>query len=114
MNKGTPIYAAGKVVGHVNGDTFYKSVSSSRHQLRQPPAWALDLSSLRQAERAGAMRVELRDRDTGWTWRATVANIRKLGQPLNRGFGEQLALALPFWTVTKPGEAPAAVQMSLL
>lgn len=113
MSKNTPIYVSGRIVGEVRGDTFHKSVRRN-HQLTTPAAWALDVASLRDAERAGAVRVELRDRERGLIWRATIATIRKLGQPIDRGFGAQLALVLPYWTTTRPDEPPAAVQMSLL
>lgn len=113
MKKDTPIYAGSHVVGSVRGDTFYKSVRPA-HQLKQPPAWALDVESLRDAERAGAVRVELRDRETRVIWRATIATIRKLGQPIDRGFGAQIALPLAYWSASRPGDASAADQMSLL
>ncbi len=106
MEDNTPIYARGKVVGHVSGRTFRKTVHASKHQLRRPPAWALDLDSLRQAEVAGAVFVQLRDLDSGAVWKAAIPAIRKCGQEFDRGFGRQIYLALNHWTTTAPATGP--------
>ena len=45
-----------KVVGTVEGNTFSKTVDSSKHFLRTPPAIAFDELALSQAEEMGASR----------------------------------------------------------
>lgn len=102
MNKCTPIFAAGKVIGQVIDGAFCKRVQGSRHFLQKPPAVCLDLASLADAEKAGARRVEIHDLDTGKTYRADVRTIRQHGQRLDRGHGVQIALGLGRWAVEDP------------
>jgi len=97
------IRAGAKVVGHVEGERFVKKVSASKHQLRSPRGWALDVQSLQDAEKAGAKTVELRDTETGNTYAASIALIRAKGIRLNRGWGEQIACPLTMWQVHIPG-----------
>lgn len=99
----TPIYAAGRRVGEVQRGVFVKHVRGSVHFLRKPPAIALDLQSLADAERAGAGSVCIVDSETGREYCARVNYLRARGFKVSRGFGEQVALALSEWRV--PGEA---------
>ncbi len=99
------VYAQGRVVGEVRGGVFCKTVRGSAHMLRKPPAWALDLGSLLQAEKLGAKSVELRDTDTGNRYRATIEQVRRYGFVFDRGWGRQIGLPLDRWTVTRPGES---------
>lgn len=108
----SPVYAQGRVVGRVRGNVFRKSVRGSRHMLRRPPAWALDVGSLLEAERLGARFVEVFDRDTGATYRADVADVRRHGFTFDRGHGRQIGLPLERWTVRRAGQ-PVAEQLSL-
>jgi hypothetical protein len=95
----TPIRACGHVVGKVRGDTFYKSVDGSRHFLRIPPAICFDVLSLKEAERAGAVYVEVTDRETGKAYRVSIRFIWEHGFKVNRGFGDQIALPLGQWQI---------------
>lgn len=99
MKDSITVWAAGKAVGAVRDGAFVKRVSASKHFLHKPPAICLDLASLADAEKAGARRVEVTDLDTGKTYRADIATIRKHGQKLDRGHGAQVALGLGRWTV---------------
>jgi len=108
----SPVYAQGRVVGQVRGDVFCKTVRSSAHMLRRPPAWALDLQSLLDAERLGARFVELFDRDSGATYRASAEQVRRYGFTFDRGHGRQIGLPLERWAVRKAGQ-PVAEQLSL-
>jgi len=110
ISNSTAIRAGTQVVGVVRAGVFYKTVRSSRHMLRSPRAWAFDTQSLRDAKRAGAAWVELRDADTGNVYRASVAEIERYGFEFDRGFGRQVALELSRWQVNAPG----VVQPSLL
>lgn len=109
MANQTPIYAGGRVVGQVVGGVFRKAVKASVHFLRRPPAIAFDLDSLRAAERAGAVRVEVTDTETGKVYRALLAEVLERGFSLNRGHGAQVALVLGMWN-----KETAAQQMTLL
>ena len=99
------IWAGGKVVGEVVGNVFQKKVRGSKHMLREPKGWALDCQSLEDAVQVGAEVVELVDVETDTTYSATVARIHSKGFRLDRGFGQQIALALQHWSTRRPGEA---------
>jgi hypothetical protein len=100
------IYVGARVVGHVTGDTFHKTIMGSKHMLRQPKAIAFDASTLADAEAAGAAYCEVHDGESGHNYRTTIAHIRAKGFSLSRGFGVQIALVLAQWTVD--GRPPAA------
>lgn len=103
-----PVYLRGteKPIGTVRGQTFYKTIQGSKHLLRHPPALAFDLSTLEDAERAGATHVAVTDSETGRTYRAAIATIRRDGFPVVRGFGKQIALPLASYSVD--GQQPEA------
>ena len=98
MSGKQPIYVDDVIVGHVHDAAFKKRVRASAHQLRKPRAWALDEQSLRDAEAAGAERVELFDTETGRTYCASIETIWRNGRAINRGWGWQIYLLLRDWT----------------
>jgi hypothetical protein len=102
QNHYKPIFAGSKVIGKVNGDTFYKSIRKN-HFLRCPPAIAFDIDSLTQAEQAGAIKVQVTDKEDGTIYRATIQHIRDKGREFNRGFGDQIFLTMEGWTKIKRG-----------
>jgi len=85
-----------RVVGEVREGVFYKRLRAS-HFLRTPPAIAFDVSTLREAERAGACYVEITDLESGRVYWAAISTIWERGFPVNRGHGEQWGLALGKW-----------------
>jgi hypothetical protein len=103
----------GRVVGEVRGDVLVKRVQGSKHMLRTPRAWAVDVAVLRQAEALGARAVEVHDLEDGTVYRAPLERFWQRGIRVNRGCGEQVALLLSDWL---PAGQPAAgaVQLSLL
>jgi hypothetical protein len=107
----TPIRVGRFVVGHVRGDTFYKRLRASAHFLRVPPAIAFDVSTLDDAERAGARFVHVTDGESGRVYRSSIATIRANGFRVARGFGEQIALALDDFT---RDDEPLATQLNFL
>lgn len=102
MKQDTTIWANGKAIGAVRDGVFTKGVQASRHFLRKPPAICLDLVSLADAQKAGARRVEITDTETGRVYRADIATIRRWGKTLDRGHGQQVALALGKWQCDDP------------
>jgi hypothetical protein len=110
MNR-IPIRVGKLIVGEVRGDTFYKRLRASAHFLNVPPAIAFDVSTLDDAERAGARFVEITDTESGRVYRSSIATIRAKGFRVARGFGEQIALAMDEWT--RDGE-PLATQLNFL
>lgn len=99
-----------KVVGKVVGDEFVKKLHSVKHFLHTPPAIAFNLESLDQVRNLGATRVKIIDLDTGIIYRVTIEVILKRGFLFNRGFGDQIGLALKYWNFNKMGKPS---QMSL-
>ena len=97
----------GRAVGHTEGDTLYKSVKGEKHMLQKPRGWAWDVDILEEAERRGATRVEIYDRENGKTYIATIQDYRDYGVSLNRGFSDQICLPLKYWQIVLPGQPPA-------
>ena len=56
-----PIRVGRLVVGHLRGERFYNFLRAAVHFLRSLLAIALDLSSLRKAERVGAWYAHISD-----------------------------------------------------
>lgn len=98
--KRTPIYAPGRrhPVGQVVGDAFIKYIAFSKHTLQRPRAIAFDVSTLDDAERAGATVAEIHDTESRNVYTAPLHLIRSRGFPVRRGFGNQWALALEYWS----------------
>lgn len=100
------IYLNGKAVGYVRRGVFRKTVNSSRHFLRTPPAICYDRSTLSDAEAAGATRLEVRDADTNFSYSAPLAVFWAHCFPVLRGHGDQVGMHLDYWSVG--GETPIA------
>lgn len=98
-----------RIVGHVCGDTFYKKVKASRHFLRVPPAIAFDVQSLQDAQNAGAVFVEVTDKETDKRYRQSIDTILHRGFRVSRRYGEQVALPLGEWMTD---QEPAAAQLA--
>lgn len=106
-----PVYVGKTVIGYVSGGVFYKSVKGSKHFLRTPRAIAFDVSTLHDAEAAGAHHVEVTDMETGKTYRAAVSTIWAKGWEFNRGFGRQWGVPLAEWN--RDNQEAGAAQLSL-
>lgn len=104
-----PVYHGGRLIGTIRRGEL--------QQTRRPDAFlrwgiAFDLAVLAEAERAGADRVRVRNGATGATYTASIAAIRKLGKPINHGYGQQIALAYGHWNCNEP-VTPHPTQASL-
>ncbi len=100
-----PVFSeTGRVIGKVEHDTFKKNIQGSKHILHTPPAIGFDVYALEQAEQAGAVRVQVYDKETRTTYRATMRQVWELGVKLNRGYGRQIALPLSAWEKRTPGK----------
>ena len=93
-----------KTFGIVYGDILRKTVKASKHFLKKPPAICLDSDALERAIQAGATRVEVLDQESGCTYSQTIAQVKRAGFVIDRGWGVQLALVLTAWQVHKQGE----------
>jgi len=98
----TRIFAMGRPVGYVKDGIFHKTIKPN-HYLRKPPAIAFDVQSLKDAERAGATWVHVRDAKTGVIYKASIAHIWRAGFRFNRGWGDQTGLPLSGFMRQKPG-----------
>lgn len=96
------IYVGQKVIGYVTNGVFTKSIRGSVHMLRRPRAIAFDISTLKDAEAAGARRVEVTDTDSGRVYQLPMSTVWAKGFEFNRGFGEQIGVCLSDWL--RPGE----------
>jgi len=90
---------SGKPVATLEGKILRKRVRGSMHMLRKPPAWAIDLQILEAARRDGATRVEITDIEGRKVYTAAVIDFDLHGFKFNRGFGDQVGLALCYWQV---------------
>ena len=97
-SSGVSIRVGKYVVGCVRGDTFYKTVSGSKHFKRIPAGISNDVSVIDDALNAGASWVEVTDRETGRTYRASIELINEKGIRFNEGFGNQINLLFQYWT----------------
>jgi hypothetical protein len=99
-HKTTPIYAAGRrhPIGQVIEGVFVKYIIFSKHTLQRPPAIAFDVATLDAAENAGAVEAEIHDTESRNVYSAPLHLIRRAGFPVRRGFGNQWALALEYWS----------------
>lgn len=79
-------------VGRVEGGVFHKTLRAS-HLLRKPPAVAMDAATVRELEQAGVRWVELTMPD-GELLKVPLSLWRTKGFPVERGYGEQLAVTL--------------------
>lgn len=89
----------GRIVGKVSKGIFIKRLKASQHFLRVPPAIAFDISTLVDAEKAGASNVEVEDTESGKTYSASMGVIWGKGREIDRGWGKQWALTLDHWRV---------------
>ena len=101
---------SGKPVATLEGKILRKRVRGSMHMLRKPPAWAIDLQILEAARRDGATRVEITDIEGRKVYTAAVIDFDLHGFKFNRGFGDQIGLALTHWHV----EAEGIMQLTLI
>lgn len=97
-------------IGEVTGGKFKKRIQFSRHALRTPPALALSVESLRQAEQFGAREIEITDLESGRVYSCTLEYFYQYSWQIQRGgFEPQRALALERWAVTVTEQSPRGV-----
>ena len=87
----------GKIIGYVQNGTLVKTVRSSRHFLRKPPAIAFNVSTIERAIDADAENILIFDTENNLYFTSTMKKLEHDGFEFNRGHGEQIALALDKW-----------------
>ena len=98
-----PIRVQSKIIGYLEHDAFFKPVQGSKHQLRCPPAWAIDASAFDDQVKVLATRIVIVDRETNTKYHTSVETFDRLKRTLNRGFGKQYFLTLNYWQVEHNG-----------
>ena len=99
----TPIKAQGKIIGYLQNHTFVKPVTGSKHQLRCPPAWAVDAEAFDREVKPNVTELVVIDRETGLEYHCPVEAFDRLKGELDRGFGRQYFLTLNHWEVRGNG-----------
>jgi hypothetical protein len=108
MKQNTPIFTQdGQVIGHVHADRLELRRKGSKHMLRRPAGWAVDVAALDQAELAGARYVLVTDTESGRRYLSSLGTLRDRGLRLERGFGAQVALTLDDWRDPDQAQQPA-------
>ena len=104
QEKGTnQIRISNRYVGEVEDGKFKKRIQFSKHALHTPPALALSVETIVQAERFGAREIEIIDLESGRVYSCTLEHFKRYSWQLQRGgFEPQRAMALDRWTVTAP------------
>ncbi len=108
----TPIYVGRVIVGQVDGATFRKTITGSKHLLQRPRAICFDRSTLNDAQAAGATRAEILDRATGTIYVTTFETINIYAFPVHRGYGDQVGVTLDHWSVN--GAQPVAERQAAI
>ncbi len=105
--RGEPVFArtarGWRPIGYImerNGvNTFGKDVHSKRHRLRKPEGYALETAVIGELRQRGVSLVEVRERDTGETLRATLDAFDRHGVRIARGgFAPQVVLPMARWS----------------
>lgn len=105
-SKNIPIFVGNHVVGVVTPDGIFKKTAKDANFLQRPPALALSIGSLEQAEREGAHKVEITHARTGKVYSASIDLIWQHGTKTQRGgYEPQIYLPLEFWEIYSPGES---------
>jgi hypothetical protein len=99
------IRVSNRYIGEVEKGKFKKRIQFSKHALHTPPALALSVESLRQAEQFGAREIEITDRESGRVFACTIEHFKRYSFPVQRGgFEPQTALVLERFDVSLPLE----------
>lgn len=91
----------GNIAGCLKGDVFVKVAKGSRHQLRKPPAWAVDASAFDQI-RHQARLFRIIDTETDRIFEVSIKDFDQYKGVFDRGFGRQYFLPLARWNVIEP------------
>ncbi len=91
----TPIYVDNKCVGEVENGIFRKRITDPNQKLRIPPGFGLQITSIEDAEKAGATSVYITDLD-GVVYRMDTAKVKTF-QPQDRGYGMQYIVPLNYF-----------------
>ena len=87
----------GRVIGKIEGSRFIKTVVGSKHQLKSPPAWAIDAQAFDNEVLPNVTEIVIRDKENSHEYHTSVEHFDKHKGTLDRGFGRQYFLTLNYW-----------------
>jgi len=117
--RGEPVFAqtarGWRPVGHITErhgvKVLGKEANSRRHRLRRPEGYALETAVIGELRERGVSLVEVHERDTGRTLRASIESFDAHGLRIARGgFAPQVVLPLARWSVEEKGQ-PALLEV---
>lgn len=92
-----------KIIGCLEGNKFIKSVLGSKHQLKYPPAWAIDSNAFDTEIKPNATAMVVIDKEKDIKYFVSTDSFDRLKGTLDRGFGRQYFLTLNYWQVEENG-----------
>jgi hypothetical protein len=95
------VKAGNNYIGYLQGNQFIKPVDGSKHQLKCPPAWAIDAEVFDREVKPHASEIVILDRKTGNRYLASVHSFDVKKKSLNRGYGRQYYLPLSCWKLER-------------
>lgn len=87
------------IIGYIQNSQFIKPVNGSKHQLKCPPAWAIDANVFDNEVKPCASQIVILDRETSNRYITSVHTFDSNKKQLDRGFGLQYYLTLRHWKV---------------
>ena len=103
MNTNSKLY--GYNIIH-DGDILFKRCSKSKHFLTTPPGIAIDEDIFNEAIEEGIKYLQIFEREEKLYYSTSVKEFKKKAISFNRRYGQQLALPLNYWVVSKNKEIP--------
>jgi len=107
------IWFAGRRVASVDADhVLRRTLHGSKHLYRGlgEEAWSFHAPVIAEARRLGARAIEVRDTDSGATYRVDMATFARQARPFVNEWGPQMALPLTMWNMRQPQQM---LQLSL-
>jgi len=108
---GKVVKEGGRILGMIEGDTFYKRVNRTKHLLRKPRrSWALSMRAFSNQVLTHTTFMVFEEEETGCKYRCQTLDFARHGFEIHyEPYEPQLALELKYWEV----EDPRARQLAL-
>lgn len=88
----------GKYIGQLRGSQFFKTVRMSQHMLQEPPGWAIDSDVVDTLKLTGTCKtIRIYEQEQRFVWQVTLDKFVEKSFEIDRGYGKQRVLALPYW-----------------
>jgi len=97
ITKRETLKVGNKTIGYFTENKFIKPVIGSKHQLKYPPAWAIDAWAFDNEVKPNVSEIVIQDKESGAEYHASIEAFDRLKGELDRGFGRQYFLTLNHW-----------------